>query len=325
MAGRLIIEVAQPALDSNGNLINGSTLEFYDAATLAPKNVFSSSALTTSLGNVVTASGGFFPEIWAADGEAYRVVWKNAAGSVLRTMDNMTAQDNADVALLPIANITALRAATWPSGRPSTVQLVSNWATGDGGGVFRWDATSTATDNSGTIIKETATATGRWLRQFDGVHRPEFYGDTTTSAGFTAAMQAAITGAGTGARISVPTGGTLTAQLTLLTGQVLEGRSGRSEIFKGFNGDMIDMSAAQCGLENLFLRGQGATFTGRGVVIGGGSYQYMENVWTYDTPGFSLEFTASNAGAQFRGERCTYQRTVVTDPAIGLVMVRTCS
>lgn len=94
MAGRLIIEVAQPALDSNGNLINGSTLEFYDAVTLAPKNVFSSAALTTSLGSTVTASGGFFPEIWANDGEAYRVVWKNASGATLRTMDNMIAQNN---------------------------------------------------------------------------------------------------------------------------------------------------------------------------------------------------------------------------------------
>ena len=94
MAGRLIIEVAQPALDSNGNLINGSTLEFYDAVTLLPKNVYSSAALTTSLGSTVTASGGFFPEIWAADGEAYRVVWKNASGSTLRTMDNITAQNN---------------------------------------------------------------------------------------------------------------------------------------------------------------------------------------------------------------------------------------
>ncbi len=91
MAGRLIIEAAQPALDSNGNLINGSTLEFYDAVTLAAKPVYSSAALTTSLGNVVTASNGFFPEMWAADGESYRVVWKNASGSTLRTMDNISA------------------------------------------------------------------------------------------------------------------------------------------------------------------------------------------------------------------------------------------
>ena len=107
MAGRLIIEVAQPALDSNSKLMNGSTLEFYDATTLLAKNVVSSAALTTSLGNVVTASNGFFPEIWAADGAAYRVVWKNASGSTLRTMDNMIAQIGAGGNVVTTGNIGA--------------------------------------------------------------------------------------------------------------------------------------------------------------------------------------------------------------------------
>ena len=92
MAGRLIIEAAQPALDSTGKLIKGSKLEFYDATTLAPKNVYSSAALTTSLGSVVTASGGFFPELWANDGDEFRVVLKNAAGTVLLTMKNLRPQ-----------------------------------------------------------------------------------------------------------------------------------------------------------------------------------------------------------------------------------------
>ena len=67
-----------------------------------------------------------------------------------------------------ISNIPALRAVTWPFGRPSLISLINNWYAGDGGGSFRWDATSTAPDNGGTIIKETATVTGRWLRQIDG-------------------------------------------------------------------------------------------------------------------------------------------------------------
>ena len=211
MAGRLIIEVAQPALDSNGNLINGSTLEFYDAATLAPKNVFSSSALTTSLGNVVTASGGFFPEIWAADGEAYRVVWKNASGSTLRTMDNMIAQDSASVVLFPLANIAALRAATWPTGRPLTVSLVSNWASGDGGGVYRWDATSTATDNGGTIIKEAATTTGRWVLQSQTDVNIENFDNTTVATAFTNAISATTLGQGVASNLDQTLGATVTS------------------------------------------------------------------------------------------------------------------
>ncbi len=189
MAGRLIIEAAQPALDSNGSLINGSTLEFYDSVTLLAKSVFSSAALTTSLGNTVTASGGFFPEMWAADGESYRVVWKNAGGSTLRTMDNIVAQNNTDLSLLPVANVTALRAKTWPLGRPATVTLISNWATGDSGGVFRADTSDTTSpDNSGTII---VGADGtRWKRQFSGQGVVSSWFSATVHLGVQAALDA---------------------------------------------------------------------------------------------------------------------------------------
>ncbi len=67
-----------------------------------------------------------------------------------------------------IADYTALRAITWSGTRPDQIELVSCYYTGDMGGTFRWDGSSTATDNGVTIIKETATATGRWIRQYDG-------------------------------------------------------------------------------------------------------------------------------------------------------------
>ena len=49
------------------------------------------------------------------------------------------------------------------------IVTVSGYYTpGDGGGgQFYWDASSTATDNGGTVIKVTALSTGRWLRVFD--------------------------------------------------------------------------------------------------------------------------------------------------------------
>lgn len=41
----------------------------------------------------------------------------------------------------------------------------------DGGqGQWIWDATSTATDNDGTVLKQTGTTTGRGLRDYDGTH-----------------------------------------------------------------------------------------------------------------------------------------------------------
>jgi hypothetical protein len=75
------------------------------------------------------------------------------------------------VPLLPdviqtVSNIVALRAVSWPSGRPTQISLVSNSATGDGGSNWRWDAASTATDDGKNVVKETAVTTGRWLRQW---------------------------------------------------------------------------------------------------------------------------------------------------------------
>lgn len=232
------------------------------------------------------------------------------------------ARENVNLLTSADWDIATLRLANWGSGAvPPQVVLKQNWVSGDGGGLFRYDASDTTTaDNSGTVIVDAAG--NRWKRQFDGVLEPEFFGDTTTGAGFTAALQAAITAGGNNSRITIPTGKTLTAQITLLTAQVLQGRNGRSQIFKGFNGDMINMSAAQCGLEDIWLRGQGATFTGGGVVISAANnYQYMENVWIYDNVGYALEFTVSNAGGSFRAERCTFQRTTATNPAIGLPTV----
>ena len=86
-----------------------------------------------------------------------------------------------EIPLLPdavqtVGNIVALRAALWPSGRPTQIYLVNNWSAGDGGGTFRWDAASTTTDDNGTIIKETAVTTGRWKRQENMFLDPRWFG-----------------------------------------------------------------------------------------------------------------------------------------------------
>ncbi|HCU0700186.1 TPA: hypothetical protein OUF49_004863 [Enterobacter asburiae] len=45
-----------------------------------------------------------------------------------------------------------------------------------GGGIFLWDSSATLTDDSGCIIKPTATATGRWIRQRNSDRTPEMFG-----------------------------------------------------------------------------------------------------------------------------------------------------
>lgn len=171
MAGLLIVPGLWPVIDANGDPVSGATINFYEPNTTTPKAVYSDATLATSLGMQLTTNAGGEPTTlagtvarlwWAADGAAFDV--QVIAGASTRTWSNVVS-DSGMAALVPVANITALRSATWPSGRPTQAQVVSNWTTGDGGNEYRWDASSTATDTGLEVIKETATATGRWILQ----------------------------------------------------------------------------------------------------------------------------------------------------------------
>lgn len=71
-----------------------------------------------------------------------------------------------DLVAYVVTDIAALRASTW-STRPRVVHVTQNWRAGDRGGVFVWQPLSVVADDGGIVIKETATATGRWVRSFD--------------------------------------------------------------------------------------------------------------------------------------------------------------
>lgn len=74
--------------------------------------------------------------------------------------------------------VALLRAETVTPVTGSSVMLLGHTAIGDGGGgVFYWDSTSTATDDSGTIIKLTTVTTGRYMRLIEGVYvTPKMFG-----------------------------------------------------------------------------------------------------------------------------------------------------
>lgn len=142
---------------------------------------------------------------------------------------------------LDIADITALRAKTWPTGRPSVVNLASLVTPGDDGALFYWDSTSTAADNGTTVIKETATTTGRWLRQYIGLFttlRSAVRTEDFTSAGQTptqrrVSIQAAIDEAvarGTWLQIAQETHDIDGTSLTIPSSLIVEGRGSRSVI-----------------------------------------------------------------------------------------------
>lgn len=58
-----------------------------------------------------------------------------------------------------------------------SLEILGYYTAGDGGGgTFYWDATSTDTDNDGTIIQATGVTTGRWLRVYDGAVNVKWFG-----------------------------------------------------------------------------------------------------------------------------------------------------
>jgi hypothetical protein len=58
-----------------------------------------------------------------------------------------------------------------------SITVLGYYAEGDGGGgTFYWDATSTETDNGGTVIKATSVTTGRWMRVFSGAVNVKWFG-----------------------------------------------------------------------------------------------------------------------------------------------------
>jgi hypothetical protein len=94
MAAQLYWPSLDRLTDANGDPINGGTATFYVTGTTTPTNVYADDALSTSLGSVVTTNaGGYFEasgsptSIYLDPAVTYKVVLKDGAGVVLRTVD----------------------------------------------------------------------------------------------------------------------------------------------------------------------------------------------------------------------------------------------
>jgi len=84
-----------PALDDAGATLSGATLNFFLTTTSTPRAVYTSPALTVSLGAVVTAdSAGRWSDIWLDTSVQYKVILKNAAGVSIKTVDPVNLADN---------------------------------------------------------------------------------------------------------------------------------------------------------------------------------------------------------------------------------------
>lgn len=81
----------QPAIDSDGAPIAGATWTFYATGTLTPRNVFSDSACTVSLGATQTADAvGRFAAAFVNDATPTRAILKDLGGATLADIDPVT-------------------------------------------------------------------------------------------------------------------------------------------------------------------------------------------------------------------------------------------
>lgn len=146
-----------------------------------------------------------------------------------------------------VATIAALRARALGG----TVQVLGYSSAGDGGGgIFVWNALSTATDDGGTVIQPTGVPTGRWLRAWSGAVHAEWWGTSDYGASLSAAAALLRTSGGKILVARNPSGvATTPINLTeCINGIVIEGTGGAENlpiIQIAHNGVAIDCTGSQ--------------------------------------------------------------------------------
>lgn len=82
-----------PILDGNGDPYSGALIDIFEAGTTTPISFYTDAALTIAASNpLVCDSAGLPPVVYAAPDE-YKIVFKTAGGSTLRTVDDYTVTD----------------------------------------------------------------------------------------------------------------------------------------------------------------------------------------------------------------------------------------
>lgn len=84
----LFILPTRPVFSANGIPIAGATISFYRTGTLVPQPVYADAAMLTPLGSVIIAdAAGGFPSIYFNSTFVYRVIVRDAGGSIIDDID----------------------------------------------------------------------------------------------------------------------------------------------------------------------------------------------------------------------------------------------
>jgi len=187
MAGNYLSNPSPQWFDDNGNPLSGGTVAFFEAGgTSTPLDTFTDKDLTPGNENTnplpLDSDGRSTTNVFLQQQE-YNIVVKDSGGVTIPNATRDNVSNILQVDLSGLATITTYAAARALAGATLTdgnrFFIESRTVDGDGAsGVFFWDASSTATDNDGTILKLTDTATGRLLRDFSGPINVKWFGAT---------------------------------------------------------------------------------------------------------------------------------------------------
>jgi hypothetical protein len=169
----------------------GGLMYTYKAGTTDNATTYSDDAGTPNTNPIVLDSDGQC-DLFLDDAVSYRIILKNSAGVTQFDKDRIASLGSTQVQSFNSIAALRLRSGTTIANAAKTLGYYS---AGDGGGnSFYWDSTSTATDNSATIIKPTAVSgAGRWLAiDTSSVSVLQFGADSTGNTEATAIFTAAL-------------------------------------------------------------------------------------------------------------------------------------
>lgn len=181
--------------DNNGLMLSGGKLYTYETGTSTPKTTYTDLAATTPNANpiILDSRGECICYLQASQ---YRYVLKDSADNTIRTRDGVTSDlvaGGLDGTLeKTVLNVAAMKALTGMADGARAATAGYTAANDGGHGVYRYNSSSSATDNGGTVIAPNAGG-GRWLLLLgDRINVRQFgaKGDGTTNDA--PAIQAAI-------------------------------------------------------------------------------------------------------------------------------------